>query len=317
MSLDAPAELREPGHRRLGASWSWSTVGAYVALTKPRIIELLLVTTLPTMVVAQRGLPPVWLMAATLVGGALAAGGANAINMVVDVDIDRVMKRTKNRPLVTGAMTPRAALVFALALEAAAFVELTLAVNLLSAVLALSATLFYVFVYTLWLKRRSSQNIVIGGAAGAVPVLVGWAAVTNSLAWAPVVMFAVIFIWTPPHFWSLAVRYRDDYAAADVPMLPVVASMRRTTTSIVSYTVALVATSFLLGPVAHLGWIYMVTAAALGAGFLWFVTRLWGLAQTGAATGKDAMRVFAFSITYLTVLFVAMAGDVLITNHLH
>ena len=317
MSLDAPAALRGPGHRRLGASWSWSTVGAYVALTKPRIIELLLVTTLPTMVVAQRGLPPVWLMAATLVGGALAAGGANAINMVVDVDIDRVMKRTKNRPLVTGALTPRAALVFALALEAAAFVELTLAVNLLSAVLALSATLFYVFVYTLWLKRRSSQNIVIGGAAGAVPVLVGWAAVTNSLAWAPVVMFAVIFIWTPPHFWSLAVRYKDDYAAADVPMLPVVASMRRTTTSIVSYTVALVATSFLLGPVAHLGWIYMVTAAALGAGFLWFVTRLWGLAQTGAATGKDAMRVFAFSITYLTVLFVAMAGDVLITNHLH
>ena len=317
MSLDAPAALRGPGHRRLGASWSWSTVGAYVALTKPRIIELLLVTTLPTMVVAQRGLPPVWLMAATLVGGALAAGGANAINMVVDVDIDRVMKRTKNRPLVTGALTPRAALVFALALEAAAFVELTLAVNLLSAVLALSATLFYVFVYTLWLKRRSSQNIVIGGAAGAVPVLVGWAAVTNSLAWAPVVMFAVIFIWTPPHFWSLAVRYKDDYAAADVPMLPVVASMRRTTTSIVSYTVALVATSFLLGPVAHLGWIYMVTAAALGAGFLWFVTRLWGLAQTGAATGKEAMRVFGFSITYLTVLFVAMAGDVLITTHLH
>jgi protoheme IX farnesyltransferase len=312
MALDAPAALT---HRP--RTTSWSTVGAYVALTKPRIIELLLVTTLPTMVVAQRGLPPVWLMAATLVGGALAAGGANAINMVVDVDIDRVMKRTKNRPLVTGAMTPRAALVFALALEAAAFAELALAVNLLSAVLALSATLFYVFVYTLWLKRRSSQNIVIGGAAGAVPVLVGWAAVTNSLAWAPVVMFAVIFIWTPPHFWSLAVRYKDDYATAHVPMLPVVASMRRTTTSIVYYTVALVATSFLLGPVAHLGWIYMATAAALGAGFLWFVTRLWGLAQTGAATGKEAMRVFGFSITYLTVLFVAMAGDVLITNHLH
>jgi protoheme IX farnesyltransferase len=317
MSLDAPAALHGPGQRRTRTSWSWSTVGAYVALTKPRIIELLLVTTLPTMVVAQRGLPPIWLMAATLVGGALAAGGANAINMVVDVDIDRVMKRTKNRPLVTGAMTPRAALVFALALEAAAFAELTLAVNLLSAVLALGATLFYVFVYTLWLKRRSSQNIVIGGAAGAVPVLVGWAAVTNSLAWAPVVMFAVIFIWTPPHFWSLAVRYRDDYAAAEVPMLPVVASMRRTTTEIVYYTVALVAASFLLGPVAHLGWIYMVTAAVLGAGFLWFVTRLWGLAQTDSATGKEAMRVFGFSITYLTVLFVAMAGDVLITNHLH
>jgi len=286
-------------------------------LTKPRIIELLLVTTLPTMVVAQRGLPPVWLMAATLVGGALAAGGANAINMYVDRDIDRVMKRTKNRPLVTGAMTPAAALVFALALEVVAFVELWLAVNLLSAALAISATLFYVFVYTLWLKRRSSQNIVIGGAAGAVPVLVGWAAVTNSLAWAPVVMFAIIFIWTPPHFWSLAVRYRDDYAAADVPMLPVVASMKQTTAEIVYYTAALVAVSFLLGPVAHLGWVYMITAAVLGAGFLYLVTRLWGLAQNGQVGGRDAMRVFGYSITYLTVLFVAMAGDVIISNHVH
>ena len=303
-----------PGRR---ARWSWQTIGAYVALTKPRIIELLLVTTLPTMVVAQRGLPPVWLMAATLVGGALAAGGANAINMYVDRDIDRVMKRTKNRPLVTGAMTPAAALVFALALEVAAFVELWLAVNLLSAALAISATLFYVFVYTLWLKRRSSQNIVIGGAAGAVPVLVGWAAVTNSLAWAPVVMFAIIFIWTPPHFWSLAVRYRDDYAAADVPMLPVVASMKQTTAEIVYYTAALVAVSFLLGPVAHLGWVYMITAAVLGAGFLYLVTRLWGLAQNGQVGGRDAMRVFGYSITYLTVLFVAMAGDVMISNHVH
>ena len=246
-----------------------------------------------------------------------AAGGANAINMVVDRDIDRLMKRTKNRPLVTGAMTPAAALTFALTLEAVAFVELWLAVNLLSAVLAISATLFYVFVYTLWLKRRSTQNIVIGGAAGAVPVLVGWAAVTDSLSWAPVVMFAIIFIWTPPHFWSLAVRYKDDYAAAEVPMLPVVASMKRTTTEIVYYTVVLVAVSFLLGPVADLGWIYMVTAAVLGAGFLYMVTRLWGLAQNGQATGKEAMQVFGFSITYLTILFVAMAGDVLITNQFH
>jgi heme o synthase len=311
MSIEAPAF-----HGRR-ARWSWQTIGAYVALTKPRIIELLLVTTLPTMIVAQRGLPPVWLMAATLAGGALAAGGANAINMVVDRDIDRLMKRTKNRPLVIGAVTPTAALVFALALEAAAFVELWSAVNLLSAVLALSATLFYVFVYTLWLKRRSTQNIVIGGAAGAVPVLFGWAAVTDGLSWAPIVMFAVIFIWTPPHFWSLAVRYKDDYAVAEVPMLPVVASMKRTTTEIVYYTVALVAVTFLLGPVAHLGWIYMITAALLGAGFLYLVTRLWGLAQNDRATGKDAMRVFGYSITYLTVLFVAMAGDVLITNHVH
>src|ERR1700684_830496 len=292
-------------------------VSSLFALTKPRIIELLLVTTLPTMVVAQRVVRPVWLMVATLAGGALAAGGANAINMVVDRDIDRLMKRTKNRPLVTGAMTPTAALVFALALEVAAFVELWLVVNLLSAVLAISATLFYVFVYTLWLKRRSTQNSVIGGAAGAVPVLVGWAAVTNSLSWAPVVLFAIIFIWTPPHFWSLAVAYKEDYRAADVPMLPVVASMKRTTTEIVYYTVALVAVSFLFGPVAHLGWIYMITAAVLGAGFLYLVTRLWGLAQSDRATGRDAMRVFGYSITYLTVLFVAMAGDVLISNHIH
>jgi heme o synthase len=310
MSVEAPAVVV----RRAG---TWQKAGAYVALTKPRIIELLLVTTLPTMVVAQRGLPPVWLMVATLCGGALAAGGANAINMVVDRDIDRLMNRTKNRPLVTGAMTPAAALVFALSLEVAAFVELWLAVNLLSAVLAISATLFYVFVYTLWLKRRSTQNIVIGGAAGAVPVLVGWAAVTDRLAWAPVVMFAIIFIWTPPHFWSLAVRYRDDYSAASVPMLPVVASMKRTTTEIVYYTVALVAVSFVLGPVAHMGWIYMITAAVTGAVFLYLVTRLWGQAQLGVVTGRDAMRVFGYSITYLTVLFVAMAGDVLISAHVH
>jgi len=308
-STQAPALRAQPP--------AWATVGAYVSLTKPRIIELLLVTTLPTMVVAQHGLPPLWLMAATLVGGTLAAGGANAINMVVDRDIDRLMNRTKNRPLVTGAMTPRAALVFALTLEAAAFVELWLAVNLLSAALAVSATLFYVFVYTLWLKRRSSQNIVIGGAAGAVPVLVGWAAVTDRLSWAPVVLFAVIFIWTPPHFWSLAVRYKEDYAAADVPMLPVVATMKRTTREIVLYTVALVAVSLLFGPVAHIGLIYMVSAAVLGAGFLFMTVRLWNLARTDRATGKEAMRVFSYSITYLTVLFVAMAGDVLVTNHIH
>jgi heme o synthase len=309
MSSQAPALA--------GQRAGWSTVGAYVALTKPRIIELLLVTTLPTMVVAQRGLPSLWLMLATLVGGALAAGGANAINMVVDRDIDKLMKRTKARPLVTGAMTPRAALVFALTLELAAFVELALAVNLLSAVLAVSATLFYVFVYTLWLKRRSSQKTVIGGAAGAVPVLVGWAAVTDSLSLAPVVLFAIIFIWTPPHFWSLAVRYKEDYAAADVPMLPVVASMKRTTREIVLYTVALVAVSLVVGPVAHLGAIYTASAAVLGAGFLFMTTRLWRLARRDRATGREAMRVFSYSITYLTVLFVAMAGDVLIMNHVH
>ena len=182
---------------------------AFVALTKPRIIELLLVTTVPTMVVAARGTPDLWLVVATLIGGTLAAGGANAINMYVDRDIDAIMHRTSRRPLVTGAVSPPAALVFALVLEALAFVELWLTVNGLSAVLAVSATAFYVFVYTLWLKRTSAQNIVIGGAAGAVPVLVGWTAVRNSLSLAPIVLFAVIFVWTPPHFWALAIRYRD------------------------------------------------------------------------------------------------------------
>ncbi|HWD51804.1 MAG TPA: heme o synthase [Acidimicrobiales bacterium] len=286
-----------------------SRIGAYVALTKPRIIELLLVTTLPTMVVAKRGLPSVWLMVATLVGGSLAAGGANAINMVVDRDIDKLMQRTKKRPLVTGAMTPAHALIFAVTLEVVAFMELWLAVNLLSAVLAVSATLFYVFVYTLWLKRTSSQNIVIGGAAGAVPVLVGWSAVTNSLSWTPVVMFAVIFAWTPPHFWALAVKYKDDYAAADVPMLPVVATFRRTAMEILAYTVLLVGVSLLLAVVGHLGVIYVVSASVLGVVFIAMSVRLWM-----RATPKAAMRLFSYSITYLTLLFVLMAVDIF-TKH--
>ncbi|MGP8006382.1 MAG: heme o synthase, partial [Acidimicrobiales bacterium] len=282
---------------------------AYVALTKPRIIELLLVTTLPTMIVAQRGLPSIWLMVATLAGGALAAGGANAINMYVDRDIDKVMHRTQKRPLVTGAIAPRNALVFAIALEVVAFVELWLLVNPLSAVLAVSATLFYVFVYTLWLKRTSSQNIVIGGAAGAVPVLVGWAAVTNSLSWTPAVLFAVIFIWTPPHFWALAFKYKDDYAAANVPMLPVVATFRRTAVEILCYTVALVGVSLLLAAVAHLGPVYVVAASVLGAVFIAMSIRLWHL-----KTPKAAMRLFSYSITYLTLLFVFMAVDIF-TRH--
>ncbi len=292
-------------------------LGGYIALTKPRIIELLLVTTLPTMVVAKHALPSIWLMLATLLGGALAAGGANAINMYVDRDIDKVMHRTRNRPLVTGTLTPKAALRFAVTLEVLAFAELWSAVNLLSAVLAVSATLFYVFVYTLWLKRRSKQNIVIGGAAGAVPVLVGWAAVTGSLSWPPIVLFAIIFIWTPPHFWALAVRYRDDYKAANVPMMPVVASLVRTTTEIVIYTVLLVATTFIFSAVAHMGIAYSVIAAVLGAIFLFMSIRLWHLARKERATGKEAMRLFGYSITYLTALFVLMAGDVLVRNQLH
>src|SRR3954469_22776563 len=290
---------------------SRSRAAAYVALTKPRIIELLLITTLPTMVVAQRGLPSGWLMLATLVGGSLAAGGANAINMYVDRDIDALMKRTQNRPLVTGEVTPRAALIFAITLEILAFAELWLAVNLLSAVLAVSATLFYVFVYTLWLKRTSSQNIVIGGAAGAVPVLVGWSAVRDSLSLAPLVLFAVIFVWTPPHFWALAVKYREDYEAADVPMLPVVASMARTARQIVIYTVVLWATTLVFAPVAGMGLIYTGSAVILGAVFLLRAVQL-----QRDATPKQAMRLFSYSISYVTLLFSAMAADQLLHHAL-
>jgi protoheme IX farnesyltransferase len=286
-----------------------SQVGAYVALTKPRIIELLLVTTLPTMIVARRGIPSLGLMVATLLGGTLAAGGANAINMFVDRDIDKVMHRTRNRPLVTGAMAPRNALIFAVTLEVLAFAELWARVNPLSAVLAVSATLFYVFVYTLWLKRRSSQNIVIGGAAGAVPVLVGWAAVTDHLAWSPVVLFAIIFLWTPPHFWALAFKYKEDYQAAAVPMLPAVATFARTAREILVYSVLLVGVTLLLAPVASLGVIYVASASLLGLVFVGLAARLrW------RATPKAAMQLFSYSITYLTLLFVLMAVDIL-TRH--
>ena len=294
---------------------SWQrTLKGYVALMKLRVVELLLVTTVPTMIVAQQGWPSLGLVVATLIGGTLAAGGANAINMVIDRDIDALMKRTQKRPLVTGVMSAKAALIFALVIELAAFVELWLLVNLLSAVLAISATLFYVFVYTIWLKRRSSQNIVIGGAAGAVPVLVGWSAVTNSLAWPPVILFAVIFIWTPPHFWALAVRYRDDYEAADVPMLPVVASMERTTLEMLIYSVVLAASTMLFGASAHLGLLYAIVAILLNIGFIGMCAQLYVKARRGTVGGPEAMKVFHFSITYLTVLFVAMAADVLLRD---
>jgi protoheme IX farnesyltransferase len=284
-----------------------SRAAAYLALTKPRIIELLLVTTLPTMVVAERGLPSGWLVLATLVGGALAAAGANAVNMYLDRDIDSVMKRTRGRPLVTGEITPANALAFALTLEVAAAVELWLLVNPLSAVLAVGATLFYVFVYTLWLKRTSSSNIVIGGAAGAVPVLVGWAAVTGSLGLAPLVLFAIIFYWTPPHFWALAIRYREDYAAADVPMLPVVTSFAATARRIVLYTLVLWGVSILFWPVGDMGDLYLGAAIVLGGIFTWHAAQL---ARHG--TPERAMRLFGWSITYVTLLFGAMAVDQLL-----
>ncbi|MDQ1364561.1 MAG: heme o synthase [Acidimicrobiaceae bacterium] len=280
---------------------------AYVSLTKPRIIELLLVTTVPTMVLAARGLPNGWLILETLIGGTLAAGGANAINMYIDRDIDAIMHRTSRRPLVTGAVTPQAALTFAVALEVAAFVELAVLVNLISAVLAVAATLFYVFVYSLWLKRTSMQNIVIGGAAGAVPVLVGWTAVRGSLSLAPIVLFAVIFVWTPPHFWALAIRYRSDYVAAEVPMLPAVMSFESTARRIVAYSVVLWATTLLFGAVGGVGVLYWTAAVVLGAIFLVYAVRLYR-----ERTEARAMQLFGWSITYVTLLFAAIAIDQLV-----
>ncbi|HAQ23138.1 MAG TPA: protoheme IX farnesyltransferase [Acidimicrobiaceae bacterium] len=282
-------------------------LAGYVALTKPRIIELLLVTTVPTMFVAEGGVPSVWLMVATVVGGTLAAGGANAVNMVVDRDIDALMERTMHRPLVRGLMSSQAALVFAVSMEVVAFVWLLVTVNTLSAVLAVSATLFYVFVYTLWLKRSSTQNIVIGGAAGAVPVLVGWAAVTGELDWAPVVLFLVIFFWTPPHFWALAIKYRDDYAAAEVPMLPSVTSLGETVRMMTLYTVVLVGLTLLFSPVAGMGWVYLGSALVLGLAFGVLVE-----AVRRDPGERTAMRLFSWSITYVTLLFAAMVVDVLV-----
>jgi protoheme IX farnesyltransferase len=273
---------------------------------KLRVVELLLVTTVPTMVLAEQGWPSLQLMAVTLVGGTLAAGGANAINMYIDRDIDKLMVRTQNRPLVTGAVTPRAAMIFAIALEIVAFGVLWAGANLLAAVLAVSATLFYVFVYSLWLKRTSKQNIVIGGAAGAMPVLVGWAAVTNSLGWAPVVLFVVIFLWTPPHFWALAIRHADDYKAAGVPMMPVVVSLERTVRSMTVYAVLLTISTLVLIPVADLGWIYGITALTFGVAFVIGAIRL-----GSDPSAKRSMRLFTFSITYVTAVFVALTVDVL------
>jgi heme o synthase len=286
-----------------------TVVGAYIALTKPRIIELLLITTIPTMVLAQQGWPPARLVIVTLIGGTLSAGGANAINMYVDRDIDALMERTRNRPLVIGSIEPRHALVFAVALQIVAFVVLWWGANLLSAGLALAAAMFYVGVYTLWLKRTSRQNIVIGGAAGAAPILVGWSAVQNSIGWAPIVLFVAMFLWTPPHFWALAVKYADDYNAADVPMLPAVAPMAAVVRQMTFYTVALVVSTAVLIPVGSLGWIYGAAAVVLGAIFIWCTIAL-GKNPSASAS----MRLFGYSITYVTLLFGAMMLDVFVEH---
>jgi heme o synthase len=291
------------GNRRVPTT----VLGAYIALTKPRIIELLLITTVPTMILAERGWPSTWLVVVTLIGGTLSAGSANAVNMYIDRDIDALMKRTQARPLVTGVIEPRNALIFALSLQVFAFGVLWAGANLLSAVLAFAAAAFYIGVYTIWLKRTSRQNIVIGGAAGAVPVLVGWSAVQNNVTWTPVVLFIVMFLWTPPHFWALAVKYADDYRAADVPMLPSVASMDETVKQMILYTVALWVSTLVLIPVAGLGWIYGISAVVLGGVFLGGTIAL-GRHPTEAAS----MRLFGFSITYVTLLFLAMSLDVFV-----
>ena len=282
-----------------------------MALTKPRIVELLLVTTVPSMILAERGLPPLQLIAATVLGGALAAGGANAVNMYIDRDIDRLMERTRHRPLVTGEIGAREALVFAVGLNVVAFVWLWVLVNLLAAALAAAAALFYVFVYSMWLKRTSTRNIVIGGAAGAVPVMVGWAAVTGSLDWPAVVLFAVIFYWTPPHFWSLAIRYRSDYQAADVPMLPAVAGLQATARRILAYSLVLWALTLLLIPVAGMGLLYTASAVVLGAGF----TAL-AIGVLRRPDPRRSMRLFGWSNAYLVLLFGAVAADVLVHHGL-
>jgi heme o synthase len=293
-----------PGFRA-GVQRARATVRAYLGLTKTRIIEQLLVVTVPAMFLAQRGVPSVWLIIATLVGGAAAAASAHALNCVVDADIDAVMKRTARRPLAKGQVPPRNALVFGLALGVLSAVWLGLTTNWLAAGLSVAAIAFYVLVYTLLLKRRTSQNIVWGGAAGCMPVVIGWAAVTGTVQWPALVMFGVIFFWTPPHFWALAMRYRDDYAAAGVPMLPVVATPVQVSRRILAYSWVMAAWTLLLVPATS--WVYAAVAVLGGAGFVFQAHRL----HAAVAAGRDVtpMKLFHLSNMYLCILFAAIAVD--------
>ncbi|HRW03339.1 MAG TPA: heme o synthase [Tetrasphaera sp.] len=297
---------------------SWRrTLAAYVALTKPRIIELLLVTTVPTMFLAQRGVPSLWLVVATLIGGSLSAGSANTYNMVYDRDIDAHMGRTANRPLVTGEVTPRAALIFATALALISTIWFAVFVNGLSAALSLAAIVLYAVGYTMILKRRTAQNIVWGGIAGCMPVLIGWAAVTGTVSWAAVVLFLVIFFWTPPHYWPLSMRFKEDYAQAGVPMLPVVEGNVGVGRQIVAYSWVMVVTSLVLIPVAPMGWLYAVAAVLSGGLFLAEAHRLLKAAKADASMAQlKPMRLFHYSITYVTVLFLAVAIDPLVFHAL-
>ena len=296
-----------PTPGRIGAG---RKIRAYVALTKPRVIELLLVTTAPVMVLAARGTPDLWLVLATLVGGTLSAASANALNCYIDRDIDRVMKRTKNRPLVTGELSGGEALAFATVSGVVSIVWLGVFANWLAASLSLVAILFYVLVYTLVLKRRTPQNIVWGGAAGCMPVLIGWSAVTGSLDWAPIILFGIVFLWTPPHYWPLSMRYKDDYASVSVPMLGAVRDVATVGLQVILYAWATVACSLLLIPVAPMGVLYAIAAVASGAWFLLESHRLYAKAVNGDEA--QPMRVFHASITYLTIVFIAVGLDPLL-----
>ncbi|MFF1572080.1 heme o synthase [Leifsonia sp. NPDC058292] len=283
---------------------------AYISLTKPRVVELLLVTTVPTMILAERGIPNLWLVLATVIGGYMSAGSAGAFNCYIDRDIDRVMKRTSKRPLVTGELSDREALVFAWALGVASILVLGFFANWVAAGLSLVAILLYVVFYTLILKRRTPQNIVWGGIAGCMPVLIGWAAVTGSLDWAPFILFGVIFLWTPPHYWPLSMKYRDDYKDAGVPMLAVVRGRAVVGLQVILYAWAMVACSLLLIPVAPMGLFYTVVSVAAGGWFLYESHRLYNLAIRHEKVSP--MRVFHGSIAYLTLIFLAVAIDPLL-----
>jgi protoheme IX farnesyltransferase len=305
-----PAPAVDEAAAPVRRTWG-TTVRAYVAITKPRIIELLLITTLPAMVLAERGLPPLGLVLATMGGGALAAGSAHVFNQVIERDIDALMRRTSRRPVVSEVIGVRAAMVYGVVLLAVSIALMLVWVNPLAAGLTLLANLFYVLVYTVLLKRRTPQNIVWGGIAGCMPTLIGWAAVTDSLDWPPFVLFLVVFFWTPAHYWPLAVKFRQDYARAGVPMLPVVAADAAVGRQILAYTVATVATSLILLPVAELGWVYLAAAVPAGA---WFLIAAGRLLRSATRPGADLrpMRLFHVSISYLTVVFVAVAVDVLV-----
>jgi protoheme IX farnesyltransferase len=294
-----------------GKTWR-DVVAAYVGLTKPRVIELLLLTTVPVMFFAARGVPPLGLVAATVLGGTLSAGSASAFNCVYDRDIDEQMRRTRRRALPRHIVSPTAALVFAFVLGILSTLVLGFWVNWLSATLSVLANAFYVFVYTMLLKRRTTQNIVWGGIAGCFPALIGWTAVTGALSWVPIVLFAVVFFWTPPHTWALALRYREDYANVDVPMLPVVKPAREVARQIVVYSWVMVAVSLLLWPVAPTGWIYPAAAAVMGAVFLVEAHKLYRRARDTEDLAKiKPMRLFHSSNMYLSLLFVAVALDAL------